>query len=58
MANNKHSVNKKGISNEFLSKQDFDCLITEAENGLFKPAGNFEEFKKEVLAVWKKRHSK
>ncbi len=58
MANSKHTINKKFTPNESLSQEDFICLITEAENGSFKPVGTFEEFKKDIMTVWQKRHSK
>lgn len=41
-----------------LSQTDFISLVKEGENGTFKAVGTFEEFKKDVLSVWQKRHSK
>lgn len=41
-----------------LSQTDFINLVKEGENGTFKAVGTFEEFKKDVLSVWQKKHSK
>jgi Txe/YoeB family toxin of Txe-Axe toxin-antitoxin module len=41
-----------------LSQSEFIALIKEGEKGPFKPLGTFEEFKKDVLATWKKLNVK
>lgn len=41
-----------------LSQTGFINLVKEGENGTFKAVGTFEEFKKDVLSVWQKKHSK
>ena len=58
MAVTKNSTINVAIPSSTLSQNDFIALIQEGENGTFKAVGTFEEFKKDVLSVWKKRHSK
>lgn len=58
MAFIKNSTINVAIPNTPLSQDEFIKLIKDGENGSFKPIGTFEEFKKDVLSVWKKRHGK
>lgn len=58
MAITKNSNINVAIPGSPLSQSEFMSLIKEAENGPFKTIGTFEEFRKDVLSVWKKRHGK
>jgi len=58
MAIIKNTAINVAIPSTPLSEKDFVNLIKECENGTFKAVGTFEEFKKDVLSVWKKRHGK
>ena len=58
MAIIKNTAINVAIPSSPLSQNDFVNLIKEGEKGSFKAVGTFEEFKKDVLSVWKKRHSK
>lgn len=46
------------IPGEPMSQGEFVDLIKEAEKGVFTPLGSFDDFKKDILAVWKKRYVK
>jgi len=58
MAIIKNTAINVAIPSTPLSDKDFENRITECEIGTFKAVGTFEEFKKDVLSVWKKRHGK
>lgn len=46
------------IPGEPMSQAEFVSLIKEAEQGSFKPLGSFDEFKKDVLAAWKRKYDR
>lgn len=46
------------IPGEPMSQEEFSDLIKAAEKGPFKPLGSFDEFKKDVLSVWKRKNGK
>ena len=58
MAVIKNTTINVAIPGTSLSPSEFKNLIAEGEKGPFKAVGSFEEFKKDVLSVWKKRHGK
>lgn len=58
MAITKVKTKNVAVPSSPLSQSEFVGLIKEAEQGSFKAIGTFEEFKKDVIASWQKRHSK
>lgn len=58
MAMIKNSNINLAIPSSQISQEEFMNLIKDAEKGTFKPIGTFEEFRKNIISVWKKRHVK
>lgn len=54
----KNTAVNVAIPSSPLSQDDFINLVKDGEKGAFKAIGTFEEFKKDVLSVWKKRPGK
>lgn len=56
MAITKAKIKNVAVPGSPLSQSEFSQLIAEGEKGSFKAVGTFEEFKKDVMASWQKRH--
>jgi len=41
-----------------MTEKEFLAFIKEGEKGPFKEHGTFEDFKKDILAAWKKKYGK
>jgi len=43
---------------DFFTKEEFIALVKQGEKGPFTPLGTFEDFRSEILNVWKKKQGK